>query len=103
LRSTENGADATPIVMAIWHRCLQAYFTLVEFVMVILVIVVLAVMVVATVSAPVEKSVSLQAEQLPYDFSHLQLLAISTRKRIRVAASGSAYTDSIAPTPPAAP
>lgn len=80
------------------HHILRNGFTMVEFVIVMLIIGILSTVVALQFGAQEKHSVTVQADQFRRDLSHLQLIAISQSKRLKLSTAAGAYTVAVCTT-----
>lgn len=80
------------------HHILRNGFTIVEFVIVMLIIGILSTVVALQFSAQGKHSVTVQADQFRRDLSHLQLIAISQSKRLKLSTASGGYTAAVCTT-----
>ena len=86
------------ILMRSTSHTRQCGFTLIELVTTIVVIGILSAVVMANINARAQHSVTTQADQLRRDLSHIQMLAISRGRRLRLTTTSTTYTVAVCTT-----
>ncbi len=80
------------IIMTWKHHILHNGFTLVEFIIVVILLSILSATVVVKLSAQAKHSVTTRADEFRRNLSHIQLLAISQSRRLRLSVNSGNYT-----------